>query len=107
MTSSHSTCTGASFVNLEVRRKSSNFVQVTTNLSLLLKVAAGQRAGSKHITSLSGTYVVLQCCHYQRCIAAVLGNVVFVANDFGSKYPGLLIIIIFAAIRNSRHIAHM
>ena len=45
-----------SFIILGGRRKSSKFVQVkmAANLSLLLKVVAGQHTGSKNLTSLSG-----------------------------------------------------
>ena len=44
-------------------------------LSLLLKVAGGQRSGSKHHFTIR--YVVAQCCRYQRSVAVVLKNVVF------------------------------
>ena len=44
-------------------------------LSLLLKVAAGERTGNKHHFAIR--YVVAQSCHYQRSVAAVLINVVF------------------------------
>ena len=41
---------------MDVRKKSLKFarVKMAANLSLLLKVAAGQHTGSKHLTSLSG-----------------------------------------------------